>query len=332
MEYCNGSPTLLKRFWYKLSTNIRTGHWAQWDKMPRLSLFEAERQLLRGEFDVFHPTFYNDYFLSYIGNKPFVLTVHDMIPELYPQYFPRDYDQIVLKKKLIPLANAIVAVSENTKKDIIRIYGVPASKIHVVYHGSSLLSENSDNNYDFPYLLYVGGRWYYKNFPSFVKSIVPVLLQHNDTHVICTGESFNKEEQDLMRQYGVEDRFISCLVKTDRDLYSLYHHALGFVYPSEYEGFGIPILEAYQADCPVLLNNASCFPEIAGDAAIYFNMDSKNSNLTEQIECLLSMSAEERRTLLTRQRERLKRFSWEKSAKQLADVYQSVINEKNCVH
>ena len=297
---------------------LKTGYYPNYNKNYTIEL------LKKGDFDVFHPTFYDDYFLSYLGDKPFVLTVHDMIPELYPQYFPRDFDQIVLKKKLIPLADAIVAVSENTKKDIIRIYGVSANKIHVVYHGSSLLSENSDNKYDFPYLLYVGGRWYYKNFPSFVKAIVPVLLQHNDIRVVCTGESFNQEERDLMKQYGVEDRFISCLVKTDSDLYSLYHHALGFVYPSEYEGFGIPILEAYQADCPVILNRASCFPEIAGDAALYF---SGEEELTAQIMRLLSMSTEERITLLIKQRERLTRFSWEKSAEQLADVYKSVINE-----
>ena len=142
----------------------------------------------------------------------------------------------------------------------------------------------------------------------------------------------NLKEKEMLSEYGVGDRFCHHWVTNDNDLFSLYHHAKCFVYPSEYEGFGIPILEAYQADCPVLLNNASCFPEIAGDAAIYFNMDSKNSNLTEQIECLLSMSTEERRTLLTKQRERLKRFSWEKSANQLADVYQSVINENNHVH
>ena len=142
----------------------------------------------------------------------------------------------------------------------------------------------------------------------------------------------NLKEKEMLKEYGVGDRLCHHWVTNDNELFSLYHHAKCFVYPSEYEGFGIPLLEAYQADCPVLLNNASCFPEIAGDAAIYFNMDSKNSNLAEQIECMLSMSTEERRTLLTKQRERLKRFSWEKSAKQLADVYQSVINENNHVH
>jgi glycosyltransferase involved in cell wall biosynthesis len=96
---------------------------------------------------------------------------------------------------------------------------------------------------------------------------------------------------------------------------------LGFVYPSEYEGFGIPILEAYQADCPVILNRASCFPEIAGDAALYF---SSEEELTAQIERLLSMSTEDRNALLAKQKERLSRYSWEKSARQMAKIYQSL--------
>lgn len=299
--------------WYDRLLN--KGYYPDYNKNYTIEL------LKKGDFDVFHPTFYDDYFLPYLGNKPFVLTVHDMIPELYPQYFPRDFDQIVLKKKLIPLADAIVAVSENTKKDIIRIYGVPANKIHVVYHGSSLLSENSDNKFDFPYLLYVGGRWYYKNFPSFVKSIVPVLLRHNNLHIVCTGAAFNQKELDMMKLYGMEDRFISCLVKKDSDLYSLYHHAQCFIFPSEYEGFGIPILEAYQAGCPVLLNNASCFPEIAGEAAIYFNIDSEISNLAEQVEHLLSLSPSEKKDLLSKQRRRLTKYSWEESARRLSNIY-----------
>ena len=83
MEFCNGHPTPVKRFWYKLSKNVKEGHWKQWDRMPRLSQIETEQRLAKGEFDVFHPTYYDTYFLSKIGNKPFVLTVHDMIAELY---------------------------------------------------------------------------------------------------------------------------------------------------------------------------------------------------------------------------------------------------------
>ena len=142
-----------------------------------------------------------------------------------------------------------------------------------------------------------------------------------DLHVVCTGKPFNQEEMAFLQKNGVEGRFLHCMVKTDEELYSLYYHALGFVYPSEYEGFGIPILEAYQADCPVILNRASCFPEIAGDAALYF---SSEEELTAQIERLLSMSADDRNALLAKQKERLSRYSWDKSARQMAEIYQSL--------
>ena len=97
-----------------------------------------------------------------------------------------------------------------------------------------------------------------------------------------------------------------------------------FVYTSEYEGFGIPILEAYQADCPVLLNQTSCFPEIAGDAAVYFHLTEEDSNLVEMLDKVYSMSSDEKFALLEKQKERLAHYSWEKSAKQLAAIYQSL--------
>ena len=104
----------------------------------------------------------------------------------------------------------------------------------------------------------------------------------------------------------------------------LYHYALAFVYPSSYEGFGIPILEAYKADCPVMLNRSSCFPEIAGDAAVYFKMDDVGSDFEEQFETLYHLNSNERNQLLVKQRERLSLYSWEKSAQKLSEVYLSL--------
>ncbi len=280
--------------------------------------------LKRGKYDVFHPTYFDDSYLPYLKGKPFVLTIHDMIPELYPQYFSKDDYQIVMKRKLASQASAIIAVSDNTKRDVMRILGVSEEKIHVVYHGCSFPTEGSKNKYMFPYLLYVGQRGLYKNFVPFVNGILTVLKRHKDLHVICTGSPFDNDEKKMLYELGLEGRFHAALVNRDEDMFSLYHHALCFVYPSEYEGFGIPILEAYQADCPVLLNNASCFPEIAGDAALYFEMNSNDSNLAEQLERLLTMNLEEKDLLLSKQRERLSRYSWEKSAKKLAEVYKSV--------
>lgn len=311
-----------KRHLHQWYDKLTRGHY-----YPNCNEYHSIKELKKGDFDVFHPTFFSDYFLPYLNGKPFVLTIHDMIPELYPQYFRRDDFQIVMKRKLAPLASAIVAVSEKTKQDVVEILGVPEEKVHVVYHGCSFpaVEKGSGACFDFPYILYVGQRYGYKNFRLFAKEISSVLKVHEDLYVVCTGTDFTQEEQMLLQELGVQHRFIHKWVKGDEELGLLYHHAVCFVYPSEYEGFGIPILEAYKAECLVLLNRASCFPEIAGDAAVYFEINSERSDLCEQLEYVLKMNSIERKQLLEKQRERLSLYSWDKSAMKMVDVYKSVI-------
>lgn len=314
------------RFPGKWRLHVWTDRFRKHKYYPEYNNNRTIEELQKGDFDIFHPTFFNDYFLSHLQGKPFVLTIHDMVPELFPQYFRQDDFQIVMKRKLAPLANAIIAVSENTKKDIIKLLGIPEEKIHVIYHGCSLPTpEKMPRPFSFPYILFVGNRLGYKNFFPFVKGITPILKRHQDLHVVCTGGPFHDTENAFLKETGIKERFIHQWVAKDEDLFSLYHHAVCFIYPSEYEGFGIPILEAYQADCPVMLNRKSCFPEIAGDAAIYFNMDATNNDIEEHLENLLSMSVEERTRLLDKQRERLTHFSWKQSAMQLVQVYKSLI-------
>jgi glycosyltransferase involved in cell wall biosynthesis len=295
-----------------------------WNQSKYNKEFTVKR-LPKGGFDVFHPTYFDDYFLPYLNGKPFVLTIHDMIPELYPQYYQRDDGQITMKEKLVPLASAIIAVSENTKRDIIRLLNVPEEKVHVVYHGCSFPTKSDFAvPYHQPYLLYVGERGNYKNFLPFVYHLIPVFNKHPELKVVCTGKPFTEFETQFLKECGVNNRFINHWVATDEEFFALYHQALCFVYPSEYEGFGIPILEAYAADCPVMLNNASCFPEIAGDAALYFDMKMEQSNLAEKMEEMLSMNHEEREEMLAKQRKRLSRYSWDESAKKLAEIYRQV--------
>ena len=227
-------------------------------------------------------------------------------------------------KNLVPLASAIIAVSENTKKHIIRLLNVPESKIHVVCHGSSLPMIKGEPHFLFPYILYVGDRGGYKNFIPFLRSMLPVLNRNKELRIVCTGKPFSQEERILIHENVMDDRIHVCWVKTDEELFSLYHYAQCSVFPSEYEGFGIPILEAYQAGCPVLLNRTSCFPEIAGDAAIYFELNSKSSNLAEKVEQLLLMTSDERSALIEKQKVRLANYSWKASAKQMAAIYQSL--------
>jgi glycosyltransferase involved in cell wall biosynthesis len=278
--------------------------------------------LKQQDFDVFHPTYYDDYFLDYIGDKPFVLTIHDMTDEIYPEMaYDAKYSE--MKAKLAQQAAHIIAVSENTKKDIIEILGIPESKISVVYHANSLqVDASSQAVLPGKYLLFVGARSEYKNFMFFVNAVLPLLLEQVDLYVVCTGKEFDNQEWLFLKNLGVLDRFI-LKSADDKELSQLYKDAVALVFPSYYEGFGIPILEAFTMGCPVVLSSSSCFPEIAGEAALYF--DSKNvlsiRNAVSQL-----FDNETRLRLIQKGYERVSSFNWEASAIHTAEIYGRVIN------
>lgn len=315
--------TKLKHFLFKLKYNIQYGKFSRLDKRPLINLFETESVLKKGDFDIFHPTFFDDYFLPFLGKKPFVITVHDMIPEI----FSIDKHQVEQKVAIIPKATHIVAVSERTKQDLVRIMHVPEEKVSVIYHGSDEEPYTPSTTAPIAeeYILFVGTRYEYKNFKAFCKSCVGILKRHPQLKIVCTGVPFSPEEIQFFESLGIKERMVHKFVQTSQELLDLYHYAFTFVYPSKYEGFGIPILEAYKADCPVMLNRASCFPEIAGDAAVFFDLNSEKSDFEEQFETLYRLTGDERGELIQRQRERMKLYSWSKSAAQLADVYKEVL-------
>ena len=278
------------------------------------------KQLKKQKFDIFEPTFFDSYFLPYLKNKPFVLTVHDMIPEILGV----DEPQVVQKKLLCPLAAHIHVPSQNTKNDLVCILNIDLEKITVTPHGSpDPPTTQYPSPYPFPYLLYVGARWSYKNFAPFVKECAITIAKYPEIHVVCTGSSFSPEEEKLIADCGLTQHFLQTHAN-EQSLQALYQNAIAFVYPSAYEGFGIPILEAFVCGCPVILNNASCFPEVGGGAAIYFDIN-RRGDLAEHIEAFLQASEQDRAVMIARGRERAKIFSWEESARKLSHVYQTII-------
>jgi len=276
--------------------------------------------LKQQKFDIFEPTFFDSYFLPYIKNKPFVLTVHDMIPELLGV----DNHQAEQKKLLCPLAAHIHVPSQNTKNDLIRIMGIPPEKITVIPHGAPDIPPYRKPSLDSPYILYVGARWSYKNFTPFINECKDIITRHPELHIICTGEPFSEIETNLFSELGISENVINVQYATEEKLQTLYQHAVAFVYSSAYEGFGIPILEAFVNGCPVMLNNASCFPEVGGDAALYFDINHRG-DLSDHINAFLQTPEKDRNDLISRGRERAKLFSWEESARKLANVYQSIL-------
>lgn len=274
------------------------------------------------QFDVFHPTYYDDYFLEYLGNKPFVITVHDMIHELYPEMLS-DLQLSVRKARLIKSAAHIIAVSENTKKDIMEILDVPDSRISVIYHANALERVNSIHMENHgKYLLYVGGRANYKNFMFFASAIQPILENSQNLSVICTGRGFNTEETKYLKSLGIYNRFIS-ISTDDKELAILYSEAIALVFPSYYEGFGIPILEAFEMGCPVLLSNIGSFKEVARDAAIYF--DPKNMVSLRSVVTKILNNPSLRDFLISKGYERVKDFSWKVSALETTNIYHNIL-------
>jgi len=283
-------------------------------------------KLREAEFDVFHPTYYNPYFLKYIGDKPFVLTIHDMIHERFNTLFPVKDKTSECKKLLVEKANKIITVSENTKKDLIEIFGTNESKIEVIHHGNSMFpKQNLQINIKLPerYILFVGLRGGYKNFKRFIKAIAPLLNDDKGLYVICAGGGkFNRAELNLFKDCDIESNVKYYQIKNDDFLSYLYSNAIAFVYPSLYEGFGIPILEAFSCGCPVVLSDASSFPEVAGDAGLYFDPYDQESIRKAVFNIISNKDA--RKDLIEKGHKRLKLFSWDKAASLTLKVYKSL--------
>ena len=311
----------------RLTFRLKHASWWRLHSWRTINQAYSQRLLERGGFDLLHATFFNPYFLPLLNGKPFVLTIHDMIPETYPQLFPDHVGECRDKRLLAQKASAIVAVSEYTKERVVELLGVDEQKVTVVYHGSEPVLPNYDfgNNDLGDYLLYVGDRRDYKNFQPFVEAALPVLRLHPSLRIVCTGMKFTAQETLFFRRLGVEDRLLHAFAASDGILSCLYHHALAFVYPSMAEGFGIPILEAWRAGCPVLLNRASCFPEIASDAAVWFSM--QDGNLTQKLEEMVTLGGTARRLLVQKGYERLTLYSWEKSAAELSGLYKRILEK-----
>jgi glycosyltransferase involved in cell wall biosynthesis len=139
--------------------------------------------------------------------------------------------------------------------------------------------------------------------------------------IVCTGSPFTRAEQKLLARWNIADRLMH-ISANDAQMASLYRHALCFVFPSQYEGFGIPILEAFHNNCPVCLSNTSCFPEVADDAAVYFNPNDAQS-MHDTLKEVLASSAL-RNELKKKGALRSNDFTLERMVESTCDVYRKL--------
>jgi len=299
--------------------------------MSQVNRLNSRIILSRKNFDLFHPTYYHAYFLECLDRRPFVVTCFDAIPDKFgKKYFRLDGFDMFHKKLLFQKAARVIAISENTKKDLVETYGVLEDKVDVIYLETRFSGYKPPADFDVSlparYLLYVGNRENYKNFNGLIKGIAPLLKKQRDLRLVCAGSaSFNRQEQALFDSAEVTGQVIYHAIENDKVLYRLYQKAVAFVYPSLYEGFGIPILEAFACGCPIALSHASSFPEVAQDAALYFDPHSAD-DIQRQIERLLQEPSL-RLKLIEQGYERLKHFSSEKMTSQTVSVYHKALGE-----
>jgi glycosyltransferase involved in cell wall biosynthesis len=281
----------------------------------------TRHNLSKKKFDIFHPTYFDSY---HIGKSPYVITVYDMIYEKYPCYFIGD-PITEIKKTVVMNASKVIAISESTKKDIVSIYGMEPEKITVIPLATKF-GEIAPSNMYIPkrYILFVGNRIWYKNFKQFCESISDILQEDMDLHLVFAGSSpFTEAEHNFLVKIGIANKTIYYPVNSDSQLSTLYRNALVFVFPSLYEGFGIPMLEAMECGCPIAASNKSSLPEVGGDAALYFD-PTYSESISKVIRSII-YSDNVRRNLIQNGYIRAKDFSWTKTADATLKVYEEML-------
>lgn len=328
------APLHQNQYLSDLPKSMVTGHGI--DRFPRktsraiscINSAIVHMQVANWRPDIIHPTNY-DWQKFRGGKSPVVITVHDMIHELFPDFMGANNKTSRDKKIAIKNADHIICISENTKRDVIELLNVCESKISVVHEGvdtpnpPTTTLHTSLASSEQPYILFVGSRGGYKNFKGLLKAVAQTPKLKNNFRIIAFGGGkLSRHEREEVESFGLDNCRVLHVSGDDSLLQTYYENASAFVYPSLYEGFGLPPLEAMSAGCPVVSSNTSSMPEVIGDAAEFFN--------PEDIECFAQAleavvySEERRADLVVRGYRRVQALSWNKCAQKTLNVYQGL--------
>jgi len=285
---------------------------------------------------IFHSSYYRVLLSSKAIN---VTTIHDFTPEYFFLGISKRINNLQ-KNFAIRHSDGIICISENTKKDLLKFHPKAANKdIKVIYNGVSdsffkiknvkkliqaIVDTEVKGVLEKSYILYVGHRTNYKNFAIAVETMKEI---SNNYHFVIVGEPLNKIEKEYIYSFLSDNDFTVLSKKNNEVLNLLYNQAFCLLYPSSYEGFGIPILEAMKAGCPVVTTNKSSIPEVAGDAAIMID----NISALEFQHAIISLSNDDiRKGLIQKGYAQSAKFSWDKSFNEVMLFYKKLYeNEQN---
>lgn len=277
--------------------------------------------------DVVHETYYSP-LGSAPRRTPTVLTVFDMIHELYPEDFRHPAATSMVKRAAVNRADHVICISHQTRNDLIRLFDCPPEKVSVVHLAAEVPSAAPVSRQplpvgDAPFILHVGNREGYKNFRGLLLAIAASPSLRREFRVVAFGSiPFTPGETKAIDEAGLTGRVVH-IGGDDAVLDELYRRAAALVYPSKYEGFGLPPLEAMARGCPVVCSNSSSLPEVVGDAAELFDPGDVSA-MTRAMEAVLFSEAR-KSELIRRGAERVRQFSWRRCAEETLAVYRSLV-------
>jgi glycosyltransferase involved in cell wall biosynthesis len=283
----------------------------------------------RGRYDVWHATWYDGRAVPHLKRhpgKPLVTTVYDMTPEVMPSAIPPGVGNPHQgKQAMVEAADMVVAISAATKADLLRFTAMPAERIRFIHLGvGDGLSwrAGSPRPPGLPdrFVLFVGKRAGYKNFTGVAPALAALMTAQPDLHLVCVGGGPLTAAETA--PFGATRDRVRQLQADDQTLAWCYAHAAAFLFPSLYEGFGLPILEAFVNRCPAVLAERSCFPEIGGEAALYFDPD-RPEQLVELLGRLIA-DEPQRHRLAEAGALRARDFTWTRMVEAHAALYREL--------
>jgi glycosyltransferase involved in cell wall biosynthesis len=262
-----------------------------------------------------------------------ILTVLDMIDEKYHIQQSNFQKLIENRAIMINAADHIIAISENTRKDIIEYFNIDEKKVTTIHLGCSLdkdmINQYTNNSRDnITAVLFIGSRkGTHKNFNNYIQAIKLIVnLDENIEFIFGGGGEFTNQEKEAINDLGIEKYIKYIPIHSDNDIIQLYKNATLLVYPSLYEGFGLPLVEAFNCGTPCITAKGSCLEEVGGNAALYFDplnpMDIANKVIT------VIESPNLQNELISNGYLRAELFTWENTVRNTFKVYENLLNKK----
>lgn len=311
---------------YKYGFNIKTFPGSLKFLIEYINCFFTQKIIKNYQPEIIHQTYYSQN-NKRNANTKVVCTVYDMINEKFPSLFNSSNAITEMKKKTILNADHILCISQKTKQDLMEIFNINENKISVTLLASTIskkINKNSNLLTLKNHLLFVGSRYGYKNFEGFIKAYSSSSFLKNNFKIIAFGgEKFGKIDFEVLKKNNIKNENVIFLNDKNCNLVDLYKSVSALIYPSLYEGFGLPILEAMEMGCPVISSNGGSLPEVGGSKLKYFNPNQVDS-IANTLEQVLN-SKKTIDNLIQYGFKRSKEFSWSKCATETICAYNDLI-------